>query len=57
MSTQKLDQWLRDNNFWDLGWMSNSFGDGFVCPCGDEIEMDGKCPEGCVSPMRTAGAI
>ncbi len=21
------------------------------CPCGYEIEWDGRCPEGCASPM------
>lgn len=28
-----------------------------VCPHGDTIEMDGVCPQGCVSPLRTAGLI
>lgn len=41
------------------GWELN--GDDFdgllVCPHGDEIEMDGVCSRGCVSPLRTAGMI
>lgn len=25
--------------------------DRVVCPCGDEIELDGECPAGHVSPL------
>jgi len=28
-----------------------------TCPHGYTIEYDGKCPEGCVSPLRTMGMI
>ncbi len=28
-----------------------------ICPCGYEIELDGQCPDGCVSPLRTMGMI
>lgn len=28
-----------------------------TCPCGWVIEHDGKCPDGCVSPLRLAGLI
>lgn len=28
-----------------------------VCPCGITIEQDGTCPNGCVSPLRSAGLI
>lgn len=28
-----------------------------VCPCGDTIEWDGECPQGCVSPIRAMGMI
>jgi hypothetical protein len=28
-----------------------------VCPCGDEIEHDGRCPQGCVSPLLQLGFI
>ncbi|GAA4908186.1 hypothetical protein [Streptomonospora salina] len=38
------------------GWDVTALGD-LVCPCGDLIEPDGGCPEGCVSPLREAGWI
>lgn len=28
-----------------------------ICPCGNEIEYDGHCPEGCVSPLLAMGMI
>lgn len=28
-----------------------------VCPHGYTIEQDGRCPEGCISPLRTLGLI
>lgn len=28
-----------------------------ICPHGHPIELDGKCPEGCVSPLRKLGII
>lgn len=28
-----------------------------VCPHGDVIELDGSCPQGCVSPLIGAGLI
>lgn len=28
-----------------------------VCPCGDRIEDDGSCPQGCISPFVLAGMI
>lgn len=27
------------------------------CPCGNVIEQDGTCQEGCESPLRAAGLI
>lgn len=27
------------------------------CPHGNVIEQDGRCPDGCVSPLRAAGLI
>lgn len=39
------------------GWEISIYGDSFVCPCGDEIELDGECPEGCISPMLQMGMI
>lgn len=29
----------------------------FICPCGIQIEADGRCPNGCVSPLRQHGLI
>lgn len=31
--------------------------DVLTCPCGYTIELDGACPEGCVSPLREMGLI
>lgn len=31
--------------------------DLLVCPHGSTIELDGSCPEGCVSPLREEGMI
>lgn len=28
-----------------------------TCPCGYVIEHDGRCPDGCVSPLRVMGMI
>lgn len=28
-----------------------------ICPHGHTIEQNGRCPEGCISPLRTAGLI
>lgn len=39
------------------GWEAGVFDDTLICPCGYEIELDGECEEGCVSPIRTAGII
>lgn len=38
-------------------WEVGIYGDTLICPCGNEIELDGKCPEGCVSIMRQLGCI
>jgi hypothetical protein len=40
----------------DDGWMENRMGD-FTCPCGHNVEQDGKCPNGHKSPMLQAGMI
>lgn len=37
------------------GW--DSMDDELICPCGDTIELDGKCPQGCVSPLKGMGMI
>lgn len=38
------------------GWEFTDLGD-LVCPCGDQIELDGECGEEHVSPLRQAGLI
>lgn len=53
----RMDDVLREIGAWDEGWISGTYGDTLVCPCGNEIELDGKCPEGCVSPLRSGGMI
>lgn len=41
----------------DFGMEAGGFGDSFICRHGDEIEMDGECPQGCVSPLIEMGMI
>lgn len=33
-------------------WMVDSYTGTFICPCGLNVEDDGSCPEGHVSPLR-----
>lgn len=28
-----------------------------VCPCSHAIELDGDCPNGCISPLKALGLI
>jgi hypothetical protein len=37
------------------GWDWDDF--TLTCPCGYQIEWDGTCPEGCVSPLVQQGLI
>lgn len=41
------------------GWETDGYGldSCLVCPHGHTIEQDGRCPEGCVSPLRAWGMI
>jgi hypothetical protein len=42
------------------GWeLDDTYGLDFtlVCPHGHTIEADGRCPSGCVSPLRGMGLI
>lgn len=41
------------------GWETDGYGMDslLICPCGDTIEQDGICPQGCESPLRTMGLI
>lgn len=43
----------------EKGWSTDGFGidSNLICPHGHMIEQDGRCPEGCVSPLREAGII
>lgn len=53
-------QLLDEGGFTDKGWEYESgYGiDGnLICPCGYTIEQDGRCPDGCVSPLRQLGLI
>lgn len=38
---------------WRAGWL----GDMLVCPHDHEVELDGTCNEGCVSPLIEHGLI
>lgn len=40
---------------WEL--LGDDLDGSLVCPHGAEIEFDGTCSRGCVSPLRTAGLI
>lgn len=49
---QKREVIERIDPEWTVG------GDGvLVCPHGHRVEDDGKCPDGCTSPLRRAGLI
>lgn len=38
------------------GWQTTH--DGLLmCPCGHRVELDGSCPNGHESPLRSAGLI
>ena len=41
------------------GWSTDGYGiDSMLeCPHGYTIEQDGRCPEGCISPLRLMGLI
>ena len=47
---------LEETGALDEGWDVYD-GDLLECPCGNVIELDGRCPNGCVSPLRMIGAI
>jgi len=52
-----LDEILAAMGFED--WSTDGMGiDSLLeCPHGYTIEQDGRCPEGCVSPLRLLGMI
>lgn len=37
-------------------WTTDGMGT-LICPCGHRVEDDGHCPNGCESPMLSAGLI
>ena len=41
------------------GWSTDGYGIDslLICPHGHTIEQDGRCPEGCVSPLISMGLI
>ena len=41
------------------GWETDSYGfsANLICPHGHTIEQDGRCPDGCVSPLIDMGLI
>lgn len=38
-------------------WEAGDYDDSLICPHGWEIETDGMCPDGCISPLRELGMI
>jgi len=38
-------------------WEVDDDGSIFTCPHGHRIEPDGRCPEGCESPLLSIGMI
>jgi hypothetical protein len=46
---------LDDMGALDVGWEYD--GGVLTCPCGYDIEDDGECPHGCLSPFLAAGLI
>jgi hypothetical protein len=41
------------------GWSTDGYGldSCLICPHGHIIEMDGECPDGCISPLKELGII
>ena len=53
MDDAQLQAMLNDFGFHD--WIADC---GLLtCPDGYTIELDGTCPDGCVSPLRRAGLV
>jgi len=51
-----LQEILEETGYADEGWETDGLGQ-LVCPCGHTIEEDGKCPNGCKSPLIELGMI
>lgn len=54
-----IEEFLEENGYAAVGWETDGMGmdSMLVCPHGTTIEQDGRCPQGCVSPLRTSGLI
>lgn len=52
MELQDLIDMLAPNAGWEV-----EGDDVLICPCGDLIELDGTCEQGCRSPLLMAGMI
>ena len=52
-----MEEFLKARGLDKLGWEAGYYGDTFICPCGDEIEVDGGCEQGCVSPLVSMGLL
>lgn len=50
-----IREYLDNSGYED--WEVGTYGDTLICPCGNEIETDGDCPEGCESPLKTIGIL
>lgn len=48
-----MDEFLDD--VLPAGWAADD--ELLICPHGDVIELDGACPSGCISPLRSMGLI
>lgn len=47
------------NDILPAGWEHDGYGFDsiLICPHGDPVELDGGCPEGCISPLIDLGMI
>jgi len=52
-----IEQVLQENGYDE--WNTDGYGMSsvLICPHGHRIEQDGKCPDGCISPLREMGMI
>lgn len=53
---EELELVLKEIGAEDEGWLVENES-VLLCPCGHRVELDGTCPEGCVSPLREVGLI
>jgi hypothetical protein len=53
-ANEEMQEWLNENY---PGWTMGDYGDTFVCPHGNETEVDGTAFDGCVPPLIQAGLM